>query len=263
MTQDVPARPAATILLLRNGPTGLEVLMVERNVASEFASGALVFPGGRVDDAEIAPETLANCHPSDLDAASLGLRVAGVRETWEEARMLLARPKGEAQLLSAEALEALEQRLAAKLGRAPDFVDLAQCGEIELATDLMVRFSHWITPVGRPKRFDTHFFLAPMPTDQKPQGDGHEAVSTIWISPGEALAGGESKRFTVVFATRLNLQQLGRDNDVASAMARAAASEIVTVCPQMMKVDGRRVLRLPLEAGYGGPDFDVDDIPTA
>ena len=263
MTQHVAARPASTILLLRNGPTGLEVLMVERNVASEFASGALVFPGGRVDAADIAPEVLANCRTSEMDAPSLGLRVAGIRETWEEARMLLARPKGSEHLLSADELEALEQRLAARLGHAPDFVELAISGEIELATDQMVRFSHWITPAGRPKRYDTHFFLAPMPTDQKPQGDGHEAVDTIWISPSEALAGGESNRFTVVFATRLNLQQLARDHDVAGAMARAAVSNIVTVCPEMLKVDGRRVLRLPLEAGYGGPDFDVDDIPTA
>ena len=114
---------------------------------------------------------------------------------------------------------------------------------------------------GRPKRYDTHFFLAPMPTDQKPQGDGHETVHTIWISPDDAIAGGQSKRFTVVFATRLNLGQLAQDTNVATAMARAAASTIVTVCPEMLKIEGRRILRLPLEAGYGGPDFDADDIP--
>ncbi|MBC7636476.1 MAG: hypothetical protein H7251_12815, partial [Acetobacteraceae bacterium] len=159
------------------------------------------------------------------------------------------------------AVEALETRIAARIGRAPDFTDLATSGEIELATDAMVRFSHWITPEGRPKRYDTHFFLAPMPTDQKPQGDGHETVHTIWISPADALAGGLSRRFTVVFATRLNLGQLAQDTTVAAAMARAAASHIVTVCPEMLKIKGRRILRLPVAAGYGGPDFDADDIP--
>ena len=263
MSGDVPARPASTILLLRDGPTGLEVLMVERNVASEFASGALVFPGGRVDGEDISPDILRHCRrvPGDDDLAT-GLRVAGVRETWEEARMLLARPIGADHVLTAGELEALEARLLKSLGRAPDFADLVASGEIELATDRMVRFSHWITPAGRPKRYDTHFFLAPMPTDQKPQGDGHETVHTIWISPGEALAGGESKRFTVVFATRLNLGQLARDTSVAAAMARAATANIVTVCPEMLKIDGRRILRLPLSAGYGGPDFDADDIPV-
>ncbi len=236
--------------------------MVERNVASEFASGALVFPGGRVDDEDMSPDILKHCRlvPGDDDLAT-GLRVAGVRETWEEARMLLARPIGADHLLTAEELEALEARVAARIGRAADFADLATSGEIELATDAMVRFSHWITPAGRPKRYDTHFFLAPMPTDQKPQGDGHETVHTIWISPDEALAGGQTKRFTVVFATRLNLGQLARDSTVATAMVRAATSNIVTVCPEMLKIDGRRILRLPLEAGYGGPDFDADDIP--
>ena len=246
---DVAARPASTILLLRDNPTGLEVLMVERNVASEFASGALVFPGGRVDAADGTGEQ--------------GLRVAGIRETWEEARLLLARRRNASRLINAAELEALEQQLEARLGRAPDFADFVASGEIELATDLMVRFSHWITPAGRPKRYDTHFYLAPMPSNQKPQGDGHEAVDTIWISPADALAGGETKRFTVVFATRLNLQHLARDNDVASAMARAASATIVTVCPEMLAIAGRRILRLPLEAGYGGPDFDADDIPVA
>ena len=262
MSDHPPARPASTILLLRNGPTGLEVLMVERNVASEFASGALVFPGGRVDDGDMSPDLHKHCRRApDEDTLTTGLRVAGVRETWEDARMLLARPIGTEHLLTAEELEALETRIAARIGRAPDFTDLATSGEIELATDQMVRFSHWITPAGRPKRYDTHFFLAPMPTDQKPQGDGHETVHTIWISPDDAIAGGQSKRFTVVFATRLNLGQLAQDTNVATAMARAAASTIVTVCPEMLKIEGRRILRLPLEAGYGGPDFDADDIP--
>ncbi|NDA68003.1 MAG: DUF1501 domain-containing protein, partial [Verrucomicrobia bacterium] len=92
MSDHPPARPASTILLLRNGPTGLEVLMVERNVASEFASGALVFPGGRVDDGDMSPDLHKHCRRApDEDTLTTGLRVAGVRETWEEARMLLAR----------------------------------------------------------------------------------------------------------------------------------------------------------------------------
>src|SRR5216684_4369640 len=88
-------RPAATVLLVRDGPSGLEVLMVTRNVASDFASGALVFPGGRVDAADGGASMLERCRAAPgIDAAALAFRVAGIRESFEEAHVLLARPRG-------------------------------------------------------------------------------------------------------------------------------------------------------------------------
>ena len=98
MTEAAPItpRPASTVLLLRDGPGGVEVLMVTRNVASDFASGALVFPGGRVDDADRGAAMLGASRPvAGADADAMAFRVAAVRETFEEAHMLLARPRGE------------------------------------------------------------------------------------------------------------------------------------------------------------------------
>jgi 8-oxo-dGTP pyrophosphatase MutT (NUDIX family) len=255
---EVIPRPAATVLLSRDGPDGLEVLMVTRNVASDFASGALVFPGGRVDAADGEAATLARCRAiTGLDAAALAFRVAGIRESFEEAHVLLARRRGADRVLSAGELDALETELSARFGRAPQFHDLVASGEIELATDLLVPFAHWITPVGPPKRFDTHFFVAPAPTDQVAAHDGREAVDTTWIAPRKAVAEADAKRITLVFATRMNLLKLGRSADLAAALAAARAAPIVTVSPEMVQSADGPMLRIPEAAGYG-----VTEVPA-
>ena len=249
---EIKPRPASTVLLLRDGPTGLEVLMVTRSVASDFASGALVFPGGRVDAADGEAATLASCGAvAGCDARMMAFRAAAVRETFEEAHMLLARANGGDRLLSETEIEQLEARHRANLGRDPQFTDLIAGGEIELATDLLVPFAHWITPVGPPKRFDTQFFLAAAPLDQVAAHDGHEAVDTIWISPERAIAESEAGRVTLVFATRMNLTKLGRSETVAAALHAARADTIVTVCPELVEAPEGKLLRIPAAAGYG------------
>jgi 8-oxo-dGTP pyrophosphatase MutT (NUDIX family) len=248
----IVARPASTVLLARDGPTGLEVLMVTRHVASDFASGALVFPGGRVDAADGEAAALACCRPDGgVDAGAMAFRIAAVRETFEEAHVLLARPKGVDRLLTAGEVDALEQGLTARLGRAPQFADIVAAGGIEFATDLLLPFAHWVTPVGPPKRFDTHFFLAPAPSEQIAAHDGREAVETIWISPQEAIAESEARRVTLVFATRMNLAKLGRSADVAAALAAARLDTVVTVCPELVETPAGKLLRIPAAAGYG------------
>ena len=249
---EVTPRPAATLLLLRDGPAGLEVLMVTRNVASDFASGALVFPGGRVDVADGAPELLARCRPVDgVDAAGMAYRVAGIRESFEEAHLLLARRSGGERLLTANELDALRAKLAVRPDGALDFADLVVMGGMELATDSLVPFAHWITPVGPPKRFDTHFFLAPAPLDQVAAHDGREAVDTVWITPQAAVAEADAKRVTLVFATRMNLLKLACSRNLAEALASARADTIMTVCPEVVESPTGPVLRIPLGAGYG------------
>ena len=254
MTSDaeIVPRPAATVLLLRDGPSGLEVLMITRNVAADFAGGALVFPGGRVDAADSEAALMPCCRAvAGASAVQMALRVAAVRETFEEAHVLLARPIGGERLISARELDALETEQRAVLGRAPDFADLLATGHIELATDLLVPFAHWITPVGPPKRFDTHFFLAAAPVDQVAAHDGREAVETVWISPERAIADSEAKRLTLVFATRMNLAKLNRARDVAAALAVAGREAIVTVCPELVETSAGKMLRIPAAAGYG------------
>ena len=249
---EVVPRPASTVLLVRDGPPGLEVLMVTRNVAVDFASGALVFPGGRVDAADGEPSMLASCRAAGgASATAMAFRVAAVRETFEEAHVLLARPTGSEALISARELDVLENELRAAHGREPHFGDLVASGRIELATDLLVPFAHWVTPVGPPKRFDTHFFLAAAPADQVAAHDGREAVETIWISPERAIADSEAKRITLVFATRMNLTKLARSADVAAALEAARAGSIVTVCPELVETPEGKMLRIPAAAGYG------------
>ncbi len=260
----VTPRPASTVLLLRDGAAGIEVLMVTRNVASDFASGALVFPGGRVDAADAAAATHGRCRAvAGLDAAAMAFRVAGIRETYEEAHLLIARPPGGDHLLSAQALDEIESRLRASLDRAPLFNDIVESGAVELATDLLVPFAHWITPVGPPKRFDTHFFAVRAPIDQVAAHDGREAVDTIWIAPATAIAEADAKRVTLVFATRMNLLKLGRSRDVAAALDAARAGRIVTVCPELVKTAEGPVLRIPLAAGYGVAEVPATGIPRA
>lgn len=251
-----PVRLASTVLLLRQGASAMEVFMVVRHHQIDFASGALVFPGGSVDpaDREIAarPE-LIRATGSDLDA--LALRVAAVRETFEECGILLARPRGSEALIDAARLKTISQPAGETAGA---FLDFIATEKLELALDLLVPFAHWITPTTMPKRFDTYFFMAAAPPDQVGVHDGHEAVDSVWINPNQALEDTRAGRFTLVFATERNLVKLGRAASVDAAMASARTERIVTVMPQVSKGDdGKRRLRIPKDAGYDGEEFDI------
>jgi hypothetical protein len=126
----------------------------------------------------------------------------------------------------------------------------------------LAHFAHWITPLPVPKRFDTQFFLAAAPEDQVAVHDGHEAVDSVWIRPVDALAAAEDGSRKIVFPTRLNLQKLARHASVAEAFAMAAATPVVTVMPQMRMTAAGRVLRIPIEAGYGAEEFLAGDPPS-
>jgi hypothetical protein len=109
-----------------------------------------------------------------------------------------------------------------------------------------------------PKRFDTWFFLAAAPPDQLGAHDGRESTDSVWVSPREALAGGDSGRFKLPFPTTRNLIRLGKQPDVAAAVRDARGLDIVTVMPVMTRMaDGRHQLRIPSEAGYDGEVFEV------
>jgi 8-oxo-dGTP pyrophosphatase MutT (NUDIX family) len=250
LTDAVPF--AATVLLLRDGANGLEVLMITRHAETVFAGGALVFPGGRQDAEDAAPALLAHCRgvPGD-DTAQMALRVCGIRETYEEAGLLLARTEGCEALLTGIEIKAIVSGLTAKLGRAPDFTELVIQGEIELATDQLVLFAHWITPKIRPRRYDTYFYLAPAPDHQEALHDGHEAVASVWVQPGQAAQDGADKRVKMIFATRFNLLKLARNMARAAAFDAARTDTIVTVCPEYHETPEGLMWCIPIEAGYG------------
>jgi 8-oxo-dGTP pyrophosphatase MutT (NUDIX family) len=238
MSTPVLARPAATILLLRDGGQGLEVLMVARAREVDFASGALVFPGGRVEstDAALAPSE------DPLGA----FRVAAIREAWEESGILLAHPPGPDLPPEGEFLTHLHAR-----GLSPSHAALTP-------------FAHWITPAHSPKRFDTHFFLAHAPQGQEAIHDGREAVEAVWVRPAHALAEAEAGRRTLVFPTRLNLMRISRYESAEAAIALARETPVVTVTPEPMPDGaGGTLLRIPEAAGYGGSVFVAKGPPAA
>lgn len=262
MAEAVVPRPASTILLLRDSPDAreIEVFMMVRHYEIDFNSGALVFPGGSVDkgDKEIiaAPELYSG--GEGLDEVTLSFRIAAIRETFEESGILLARPTGSNALVDARRASEIETAHRADLcdGKITFLKVLADNGMV-LALDELVPYAHWITPVGMPKRFDTWFFLAAAPPEQLGAHDGRESTDSIWVSPREALEGGESGRFKLPFPTTRNLIRLGKQATVATALDDSRGKSVVTVTPIMTKTENGRTLRIPLEAGYDGELFEV------
>jgi 8-oxo-dGTP pyrophosphatase MutT (NUDIX family) len=262
---DATARPAATIMLLRDGLDGIEVFMVVRHHAIEFAAGALVFPGGRVEESDF-DLAAGDCPNIDgLSTEALAFRVAAIRETFEECGVLLARPHGSDRLIDAETLERLQDQHRAALNAGSIGFDAVLGSEgLQPAPDLLVHFAHWITPAHQPKRYDTHFFLAEAPEEHLAVHDGEEAVESIWIPPSQALADTEAGRFKLVFATAKNLEKLGRAGSVKEAMAMARSATVVTVQPKGTKLEGtKRLMRIPEEADYGGSEFIIDFVPAS
>jgi 8-oxo-dGTP pyrophosphatase MutT (NUDIX family) len=245
------AVPAATILLLRDASAGLEVFLVERHHEIDFATGALVFPGGKLDPGDRDPRALARCAGPAGDPAALALRAAAIRETFEEAGVLLARPRGSRALVDpARASEIAARQRARLLADELGLADLAEAEDLELATDCLVPFAHWITPEFMPRRFDTYFFLVEAPPGQSAVHDGGESVDSTWTTPAAALAEAEAGSRTIIFPTLLNLRKLGRSRSVAEALERARQAPLVTVLPRVERRGDRAVVCIPPEAGY-------------
>ena len=265
----VAPRPASTILLLRDsvgaaeGRDEIEVFMMVRHYEIDFASGALVFPGGSVDknDREIIARPELYSGGEGLDADALSFRVAAIRETFEESGILLARPKGSTTLLDAARASEIETAHRAALCEGKiNFLNVLADSGLWLALDELTPYAHWITPEGMPKRFDTWFFLAAAPPEQVGAHDGKESTDSVWLSPREALAGGESGRFKLPFPTTRNLIKLGKQASVKAALEESRGKPVVTVMPVMTRLNGGRQLRIPIEAGYDGDLFEVGGV---
>jgi len=260
--QAAPVKPrlSATVMIIRDAPEGIEVFMVVRHHKIEFASGAIVFPGGSLDASDRDPRLRDVCDGIEgLSENVLATRVAAAREAFEECGVLFARSPGSDAIIDGTRAKALgaryRQRLEAdEIGMA----DVALEEGLRLAIDQLTHFAHWITPDHMRKRFDTHFYLAPAPGDHALVHDGNEAVDSQWIRPEEALAQAENGNLTMIFATRLNLERLAKSATVADAIDKARGDTVVTVMPSMRKTDTGRILTIPVEAGYGGPDFIVE-----
>jgi 8-oxo-dGTP pyrophosphatase MutT (NUDIX family) len=247
------------VAILRDAPGGIEVFMVVRHREIDFASGALVFPGGKVD-AHDAGDGWSDLAPAAPPVPDRSFFVAAGRETFEEAGLVLARRRGDANLVDAAAADRLVEAHRARLLQGEtSFDEIVRSAGLTLALDLMVPFAHWITPEPMPKRFDTYFFLIAAPVSQLGAHDGGESVEGFWIAPQEALDQAKAGTRTLVFATRMNLAKLARYRTVSEAVAATRARPIVTVSPKVKRTPEGRWLQIPAEADYGVTEVFVEE----
>lgn len=254
-----PARivPAATILLVRDSDAGVEAFMVKRHHQIDFASGALVFPGGKLAKGDSDERLRGLIDGADgFSDEELALAACAIREAFEESGILLARRAG--AMLTAAEVDALDEFRVPLNDESLPLADFLEAHGLRLAADTLVRFARWVTPDMMPKRFDTWFFIAAAPEGQIGAHDGYESVDSVWVTPEQAIA--EPERWTVIFPTRMNLLKLAQSKSVAAALAAAAAKPVVTVTPWVEPREGGAVLRIQPDAGYGDPQEPLSNV---
>jgi 8-oxo-dGTP pyrophosphatase MutT (NUDIX family) len=247
--KSVTPLPAATILLVRDAPDGLEIFMVKRHHQIDFVSGALVFPGGKVEpgDGDAGLGAFAD-GGADWTTQRRALGAAAIREAFEESGILLARDADTGTFVDATRLAQLAPyRHALEKGEIA-LVDLLRKERLRLALDQLVAFAHWITPENMPKRFDTHFFIARSPVGHLGSHDGRESVDSLWIAPERAIS--DRKSWNVVFPTKLNLMKLAASRTVDAALAAAGAAPPLTVTPWVENGPDGQMLHIRADAGY-------------
>jgi 8-oxo-dGTP pyrophosphatase MutT (NUDIX family) len=250
--------PAATILLLRDAPGGLEVFMVKRHHQIDFVAGALVFPGGKVEkgDSDAALNEFFDGGAEWTDAMR-ALGAGAIREAFEESGILLARDASHGDFVSGERLAELQHYRPLLDKREAVLADVLRKEKLRLALDQLVHFAHWTTPANMPKRFDTHFFLAPSPVGHVGSHDGRESVDSIWTTPQGALA--DRKKWTVIFPTRLNLMKLDNSKSVGDALAAARSTAVLPVTPWIENGPDGQILRIRDDAGYAQTSANLRD----
>jgi hypothetical protein len=224
-------RAAATIALLRDGERGPEVLMMRRTHLAEFASGVYVFPGGAVDAADSDPAlaTLAR-GMDDAQAFARGHELK-VARLWVWPLRMLRRGgtsphvsrEGLALVDHSEVLTAVlaEARGVPVFGAGVRLVDFLSEANLILATDKLAYLSRWITQSGRPRRFDTRFFVARAPSRQQSAHDGTELLHHVWLMPTEVLARYSRGELMLLYPTIKTLQTLAEFGTVDEALEYA------------------------------------------
>lgn len=285
----VPLRPAATVMLIRDcvdadGVDDIEVFMLRRTPKAAFAAGQYVFPGGRVDLADGADGLEAICDGLDdgrassilqIERGGLAYWVAAIRECFEEAGVLLAR-RADVDPTSSGSGSGPRAGWASGLGDAIAFDDpetagrfasarhRVHAGELSLAqlcadedlmliTDAIHYVSHWITPVGEVRRFDTRFFVARAPQAQEPLHDDAETVASLWVRPRDALERCRAGELAMLPPTIVNLEFLLEFNTADEALEAAASVPTpAAVLPKVsIDAEGRVIaLLLPGDDGY-------------
>ena len=255
-------RDAATVMLVRDGQSGLEVFMLRRNLNSDFVGGAYVFPGGAVDeeDRHADLERVSRGRSDDqasnllgLDKGGLAFWVAAIRESFEEAGVLLATDVTGAVVSFADTDVAARFTIHRKAVDSGErrLIEVCEIEDLVLAVDQIHYFSHWITPEGAPRRYDTRFFVCAEPPEQAPLHDERETIASLWIRPDEALRLHRAGEFDLIFPTIKSLETISKFERAADLLAAAAAiEEVPTILPRISD-DGHGVrILLPGDEGY-------------
>ena len=234
--------PAATVLLLRDGEQGLEVLMTRRSMSASFAPGAYVFPGGGIDARDAEIHHLVKRRPTQ-DDTRLTQAVAAIRESFEELGVLLA--------TDAQGRMANMQDIA-KLDRSQALH--TQCEELglTLAADQVFVLAHWITDRDLKRRFDVPFLVARMPDHQTPVADEQEQFEPVWIRPAEALRRHRKEDFFIIFPTIRTLERMQAHDNVDSVLQACANEQPwFTSCPRAGFLNAQEARFMEHDAPYG------------
>lgn len=246
MTEETPPltpRPAATVMLVRDTPQGINVFLMRRHAAMEFVGGVMVFPGGGVDDrdrgADIAwmgpePSWWARRLGVDQELAS-ALVCAAARETFEESGVLFAGPADDPDFLVDDASVYRDVRQAL-VDRSLSFGEFLRSENLILRADLLRPWANWVTPEEeRTRRYDTYFFVAAMPAGQRADGENTETDRADWVTPEAALDDFAAGRTFLLPPTWTQLDSLA-GHSVAEVLA--VERQIVSVLPQLAYTDG-------------------------
>jgi 8-oxo-dGTP pyrophosphatase MutT (NUDIX family) len=236
---------------------------VRRNLRSDFVGGAYVFPGGAVDLLDGGAEAEALCAGRShaeanallgVESGGLAYWVAVVRETFEEAGLLLARREDGPRLLAGDPDE--EARFVAARAEVNDgtlrFLDLCRDERLRLGVGDVHYFAHWITPRGAPRRYDTRFFVAAAPPGQIAAHSAGETIAEVWITPQDALARHRAGEIEIIFPTIRCLQAIGRFASSVELLqaAERASSAVPTIEPRVVPDGNGMRIVLPGDPGY-------------
>ncbi|MEY3216276.1 MAG: Hydroxyacylglutathione hydrolase [Pseudomonadota bacterium] len=241
--EPAPLRPAATVLLLRDGPQGIEVLMTRRAMTASFAPGAYVFPGGGIDAADAQAHSMAQRRPKQSDL-HLTQAIAAIRESFEELGILFAR-HGDGRWA--------DNTDIAQIDRKQAFAAQCQTRGLTLAADQVFVLAHWITDRDLPRRFDVPFLVARMPEGQTPVADESEQFEPVWVRPVDALTRHEAGHFFIIFPTIRTLDRLKAFATVDEVLQACAINDepLWTSCPRAGWLAGNEARYMEHEAPFG------------
>lgn len=224
--------------------------MLQRHLNSDFIGGAYVFPGGSVDEGDRDPRFaelvtgVSDDHRRCMQDSTLPLLICAIRETFEEAGVLLARHADDGRTVALVDDEAWQARRNDLNSRKRSFLDIVQETGIILDASLVRYWSRIVTPLAAPKRFDARFLLARMPRGQDPLHDDVETTASTWIQPSKAVEDGRAGRFQIIFPTRRTLEQIDDYSSADELFAAAEGRDPDPLTPEIVLSDGVAKIKL-------------------